>query len=190
LSELLLAARWVLALVFISAGTVKLSRNYRDEFFGAVRTYTLVPGRFAGVVGAGLPWLEIGLGVFFALGFALVITAAIAALTLAAFASAIAWDLIQGHRFACGCGLGKDIAWSFVVRDALLCFLSLSIALGPSGLLAIWPGWDTPLVSGPWQTGLPIPLLTILLAVASRFPLATSLSVLRPLTHRARRRAQ
>jgi uncharacterized membrane protein YphA (DoxX/SURF4 family) len=161
MTDLLLSARWILAIILIGAALAKLRAPGRDQFADAIENYRVLPSRLVRPVTAGLPWLELMLGVMLCLGVMLVAAAACAALLLAAFGVAVGWHVSHGRRFACGCGSGEMISWTLAVRDLLLSGIAAAIALGPSGGLAIWPGWGTQHVSTSVQAMVPIPLTAI-----------------------------
>jgi uncharacterized membrane protein YphA (DoxX/SURF4 family) len=159
----LLAARWALAAVLIGAAVAKLRGPGREQLEDAIRSYRLVPGALVRPVAAGLPWLELTLGILLCAGVMLVATAVCAAFILAAFGFAVGWHVSRGRRFACGCGSGATISWALAGRDLFLSGVAVAIAVGPSGGLAVWPGLATQHVAASAQALLPIPLVTITL---------------------------
>jgi uncharacterized membrane protein YphA (DoxX/SURF4 family) len=161
MTDLLLGARWILAIVLIGAAVAKLRGPGRDQFADAIESYRVLPNRLVRPVAAWLPWLELTLGVMLCLGVMLVVAAACAAFLLAAFGLAVGWHVSRGRRFACGCGSGATISWALAGRDLLLSGVALAIALGPSGGLAIWPGWGAQHVAASAQSMLPMPLTAI-----------------------------
>jgi uncharacterized membrane protein YphA (DoxX/SURF4 family) len=159
--DLLLGARWILAIVLIGAAVAKLRAPERDQFADAIESYRVLPSQLVRPVAAGLPWLELTLGVLLCLGVMLVVAAACAAFLLAAFGLAVGWHVSRGRRFACGCGSGATISWALAGRDLLLSGVALAIAVGPSAGLAIWPGWGAQHVAASAQAMLPVPLTAI-----------------------------
>lgn len=167
-SDLLLAARWLVAIVLLIAGIRKLLAPSREQTIKAVRSYGMLPDALVVPAACVLPWLEITLGALSCVGVAIVITAVCTALVFAAFAIAIGWHLLRGHRFACGCGGGGEISWQLVGRDFALCAIAIVIAIGPSAGLAIWPGWGAGAVARSAEALIPVPLITILLMIGAR----------------------
>jgi methylamine utilization protein MauE len=161
--DVLLGARWALAAVLIGAAVAKLRAPGRDQLEDAIRNYRLVPSGLVRPVAAGLPWLELTLGLLLCVGVMLVATAVCAVFILAAFGLAVGWHVLRGRRFACGCGNGTTISWALAGRDLMLSVVALAIAVGPSGGLAVWPGWAAQHVSASVQALLPIPLVAITL---------------------------
>jgi uncharacterized membrane protein YphA (DoxX/SURF4 family) len=166
--DLLLAARWALATLLVGAAVAKLRGPGRDQLEDAIRSYRLVPSPLVRPVAAGLPWLELTLGILLCAGVMLVTTAVCAALILATFGLAVGWHVSRGRRFACGCGNGATISWALAGRDLLLSVVAVAIAVGPSGGLAVWPGWAAQHVSASAQAMLPIPLVAITLMLGVR----------------------
>jgi uncharacterized membrane protein YphA (DoxX/SURF4 family) len=161
--DVLLAARWALGTLLMVAAVAKLRGPGRDQLEDAIRSYRLVPSRLVRPVAAGLPWLELTLGVLLCAGVMLAVAAACAALILTTFGLAVGWHVSRGRRFACGCGNGATISWALVGRDLLLSVVAVAIAVGPSGGLAVWPGWAAQHVSVSTRALLPIPLVAITL---------------------------
>lgn len=130
-------ARLLLAGVWLWAGATKvgdLAGSVR-----AVRAYRLLPEGGAQVVGAGLPFLEITLGLLLLAGLGVRAGAVVSAVLLAVFVIGIASAASRGLRIDCGCfGTGGELAagqdprygWD-LARDGGLMVVS--------GLLAAWP---------------------------------------------------
>lgn len=134
MNELAVVCRFVLATIFVLAGTAKLAR--RREFAEAVRNYQLLPVWASEVVSRSLPPGELIVGVLLLLGVAPVPVAAVAAFCLLAFSVAIAMNLLRGRRIDCGCfGLVADsqLTWSSVGQNALLLSAALLVAARPVG---------------------------------------------------------
>jgi uncharacterized membrane protein YphA (DoxX/SURF4 family) len=135
-----LAARFVLAGVFLVAGATKLRRP--AGFRAAVVDYGVLPTPLVTPVAALLPWLEVFLGVALLLGVLLVPVALLATVVLISFAGGIWVNVRRGRAIGCGCGLARrqQVSNRLVVRNALLAAGALVVALAPSGALAVWPG--------------------------------------------------
>ena len=163
LSDLLLGGRWLLAVVLIVAGVEKMHPSARDRTAQAIRDYGLVPERWAEATANLLPWFEIGCGLLICAGAALAITASLISVMMGCFAIAVGRHVALGHAFDCGCGsAATPISWGLAGRDLAFCLLSLAIAVGPSGALAVWPGWGSSHVHGSAAAVIPVPLITIL----------------------------
>ncbi len=163
---LLLASRWLLAIVLLAAGFSKVSnRAYGTEVFGR---YGIVPDRLVPVGAALLPWCEIAVGAALAFGIQPALMAFIAAALFTAFALAVAWNLLHGRRFDCGCGFAESpISWSLFSRNILLAAIAGLIGAGPAAGLSLWTGWAArtwPVPVG-WKL-VPVPL-TVLVAVGA-----------------------
>ncbi|TQS43598.1 MauE/DoxX family redox-associated membrane protein [Cryptosporangium phraense] len=138
-----LAARLVLGAVLLWAGAAKatdLAGSVR-----AVRAYQLLPDGVATVVGAGLPWLEIGLGVLLIAGVAVRFGALFSAVLLVVFLIGIISAAARGLRIDCGCfgsggELGPDQSTAYtleILRDSALLVVALALARWPRGRLAV-----------------------------------------------------
>jgi uncharacterized membrane protein YphA (DoxX/SURF4 family) len=138
----LLALRFVLALVFIRAGVVKLSGL--ADFRAAVRNYQILPARLTGAAALGVPAAEVGAGTLLLLGVYPGITAACLAVLLAVFSVAIAVNLARGRVFDCGCGgtAPQRISWRHVAVNALLAAAAAAMTLAPPSGFALLAGPD------------------------------------------------
>ena len=106
---LLAPARLVLGGVWIAAGLTKITDL--DASVRAVRAYRLLPEPVAQVLGAGLPPMEILLGLLLVVGLTVRAAAGVSALLLAAFVIGIASVWARGLRIDCGCfGSGGELA--------------------------------------------------------------------------------
>lgn len=149
---LTLAARLVLGGVWLWAGGAKatdLAASVR-----AVRAYQLLPDGVATVVGAGLPWLEIVLGLLLVVGVAVRFGSIFSAALLVVFLVGIISAAARGLRIDCGCfGSGgaldpaQNTAYTLeILRDSALLVTALALARWPRGRLAVdnWiSGTDT-----------------------------------------------
>lgn len=168
-AETLLGLRWAVSIVFVIAGLPKVGNP--KAFEEKVAEYGLVPGAMRPAVARGLPLIEVAVGVCLAAGVWPAAMGWIAACLLAGFAFAVAWNVAHGRRFDCGCGVihGSDISWALAIQDLVLMGAALAIALGPSGALAIAPGWATIPKNAPGSSSLvAVPLLVLLLLAAGR----------------------
>ena len=183
--DLLLAARWLLAAVLVSAGVAKLSTAGRDSVTTAIASYGVLPRRLMIPFAVALPWVEIALGGSLGLGVMLRVSGTSVAAMLGAFAAVIGWHLLRGHRFACGCGGQGQISWRLVGRDVAFAALGAAVGWGPSAGLALWPGWGATAVDASVRSLLPIPLIVIVLLVLLRALTSTVRSGSRRLAPRA-----
>ena len=169
MSELLLAGRWLLAIVLIVAGVSKLLAPTNSEVIKAFRDYGVIPERLIEPTAAALPWLEVMSGALLAIGIALVVTAGFVAVMMGLFAVAVGWHVAHGRRFGCGCGSGGSrISWWLAARDLALCVIAGAIAIGPGGALAAWPGWGSGGTTGSAVSMIPVPLATIAMLLGVR----------------------
>lgn len=104
-----LGCRLLLAGVWLYAGGSKVTDL--DGSVRAVKAYQLLPSGLAEWVGAGLPFVEVGLGLLLLAGLATRIAAAASALLLAGFVTGIISAWARGLQIDCGCfGGGGELA--------------------------------------------------------------------------------
>jgi uncharacterized membrane protein YphA (DoxX/SURF4 family) len=136
-------ARLVLGGVWIAAGASKITDL--DASVRAVRAYRLLPETAAQVIGAGLPLVEILLGVLLIAGAGVRVSAIVSAILMSAFVVGIAAAWARGLRIDCGCfgsggelATGEDPSYGLeLLRDGGLLLLSLLVAARPPGWLAL-----------------------------------------------------
>lgn len=103
------AARLVLGGVFLVAGMLKIIDP--QSSVGAVRAYRLLPSSLTTIVGWGLPFAEVALGVLLLAGIAIRSVAAASAVLLLVFIAAVASAAARGLSIDCGCfGGGGEVA--------------------------------------------------------------------------------
>ncbi len=168
MAYLVLAARWLLAVVLIGAGVAKLPADGRDAAAQAIENYGVLPRRLRRPAAAALPYGEITLGLLLCLGVLLRVSADCVAVMLGAFAASVGWHVQRGHRFGCGCGGGGSISWSLAARDGASACLAAVVAWRPSSGLALLPGWGAVSVHASARSLLPVPLVVIVLLVLVR----------------------
>ena len=106
-----LLLRLVLGGVVLVAGALKV--GHLETSARAVRAYQLLPFDLAGVVGYGLPVLELAIGALLLLGLFTRVSAVVAGLLMVAFIIGIASAWARGLSIDCGCfGNGGTIAAS------------------------------------------------------------------------------
>ncbi|OGS41024.1 MAG: hypothetical protein A3J82_08160 [Elusimicrobia bacterium RIFOXYA2_FULL_69_6] len=106
-----LAARVVLGLVFVAAGTLKAAAP-AEEFALVIETYGLVTSRdLILVMAAFLPWLEVVFGYALVFGFLTRLSAAVIGGMSVSFAFALLFTILKGIRLPdCGCfGFGMQM---------------------------------------------------------------------------------
>jgi uncharacterized membrane protein YphA (DoxX/SURF4 family) len=131
------AARLVLGAVFLVAGALKVIDS--QSSVAAVRAYRLLPSSLATIVGWGLPFAEIALGLLLLAGIATRVVAAASAVLLLIFLAAVASAAARGLSIDCGCfGGGGEVAPGQtaygieIVRDVGLLLLALWLVWQPS----------------------------------------------------------
>ena len=136
------AARVILGGVFLVAGGLKVIDP--QSSVAAVRAYRLLPTSVATIVGWGLPFAEVALGLLLLAGVATRLIAAAAAVLLMVFIAAVASAAIRGLSIDCGCfGGGGDVApgqtayRTEIVRDVGLLLLALWLVWQPRSRFAL-----------------------------------------------------
>jgi uncharacterized membrane protein YphA (DoxX/SURF4 family) len=137
------AARLLLGAVWLAAGASKITDL--DASVRAVRAYRLLPEIAAQVVGAGLPVVELLLGVLLVAGAGVRAAAAVSAVLMLAFVVGIASVWARGLRIDCGCfgsggelAAGQDPAYGLeLARDAALLVVAVLLARWPAGRFAL-----------------------------------------------------
>jgi uncharacterized membrane protein YphA (DoxX/SURF4 family) len=133
MNGILFACRLLLAGIILVAGATKIRRV--RAFAGAVARYELLPRALVAPLARVLPAVEIACGICLALGVAQRTAAAVTAGLLAAFAVAMAVNLLRGRRFPCGCH-GPDskrpIGWLSVCWESSLAGIAMLLTLTPT----------------------------------------------------------
>ena len=136
------AARVVLGGVILVAGGLKVIDP--QSSVAAVRAYRLLPTSVATIVGWGLPFAEVALGLLLLAGVATRLIAAAAAVLLMVFIAAVASAAIRGLSIDCGCfGGGGEVApgrtayRTEIVRDVGLLLLALWLVWQPRSRFAL-----------------------------------------------------
>jgi len=134
-----LAARVILGVVMFVAGALKVT-NLPSSVL-AVRAYKLLQYDLAGVVGYGLPLVEMTVGLLLILGIFTRATAAITGLMMMSFIFGISWAWAHGYSLDCGCfGGGGEIdrlkalaqyPWE-IARDIGLLALAVWLVVRPT----------------------------------------------------------
>lgn len=141
------SARLVLAAVFLAAGTLKVIDP--SGSVAAVRAYELAPAGWETLIGWGLPFVEIGLGLLLALGFHTRAVAIISAALLTLLIAAVISVAARGLSIDCGCfGGGGQVPpgetryASEIIRDLGLLLLAGWLIWRPQSRLCLdrWNG--------------------------------------------------
>jgi uncharacterized membrane protein YphA (DoxX/SURF4 family) len=110
----------------------------------AVRAYRLLPSSLVTIVGWGLPFAEIALGVLLLAGVATRLVAVASAVFLLVFIAAVASAAARGLSIDCGCfGGGGDVApgqtayATEIVRDVGLLLLAVWLVWQPRSRLTL-----------------------------------------------------
>jgi uncharacterized membrane protein YphA (DoxX/SURF4 family) len=134
----------VLGGVFVVAGVLKAIDP--QSSVAAVGAYQLLPASLATIVGWGLPFAEIALGLLLLVGIATRAVAAAAAMLLVIFIAGVMSAAARGLSIDCGCfGGGGAVAPGHtaygmeVVRDAGLLLLALWLIWQPRSRLTLDP---------------------------------------------------
>jgi len=135
--------RVLLGAVWLVAGLMKITDL--DASVRAVRAYRLLPEVAAQALGAGLPMVEVLLGILLLLGAGIRAGAAISAVLLVAFLIGIGSAWARGLQIDCGCfGSGGQLAagarptygWE-MLRDGGLLAVALLLLRWPIGPLSV-----------------------------------------------------
>jgi uncharacterized membrane protein YphA (DoxX/SURF4 family) len=135
-------ARMVLGGVFLVAGGLKVIDP--QSAVEAVRAYRLLPTSLETLLGWGLPFVEIALGLLLLAGIATRMVAAATAVLLLIFIGAVASAAARGLSIDCGCfGGGGEVAPGQtaygveIVRDVGLLLLALWLVWQPRSRFAL-----------------------------------------------------
>ncbi|WP_054056318.1 MauE/DoxX family redox-associated membrane protein [Alloactinosynnema sp. L-07] len=90
-----------LAAVWLVSGWIKVSDP--NQTFIAVQAFDVLPGPLVSVVAAGLPFLELALGLLLLLGLGTRLVAVVSGLVLLAFIAGVAQSWARGLSIDCGC---------------------------------------------------------------------------------------
>ncbi len=128
-----LLARWVVGLAFVLASLHKILQP--AVFAQIVYSYQLFPDFSINLIAIFVPFVELVAGLALVAGIYPRAAAAIVNALLVAFVLIIAFNLMRGHEFDCGCfptfitRLYTDSPANMLIRNAVLLALSLPLAL-------------------------------------------------------------
>ena len=130
---LLLIGRILLGGLFIYASWDKILDP--EAFAAIVANYQILPALLVNPVALGLPWFELVCGICliinrWAKGSALIVTA-----LMGIFMVALGYSAYRGIDITCGCftmsGEAPKSMWGYLLRDALLLALAITILVHP-----------------------------------------------------------
>jgi len=127
---LIVAARVVLGLVFLSAGLYKILDP--GSFALATANYRLLPADWVNLFAVVIPWLEVLCGVLLFLGQWVRTSSLLLTCLLLLFVGAVGVSMIRGLDIHCGCfsaGSGRKIGLRLLAEDALYLMLSTFLFL-------------------------------------------------------------
>lgn len=128
--HLVLIGRVILGAVFVYAAYTKL-RHPWELFALSIDSYRLLPAWAVIAVARTLPFFELVIGVFLALGVWTRTAATTATAVLAVFLAIMVRAHFKELNIDCGCfGIGQALGPMTLLRDTLLAGLSLAVALG------------------------------------------------------------
>lgn len=132
--------RLLLAGIFALAAFSKLRQ--REVFEGIVADYRILPAALVAPFARVLPFVELAAAALVLVPATVAAGAVLAALLLAAFAAAMAVNILRGRTdIDCGCFLGalpRRIGWPLVVRNLLLVLGSLALLLPVAPRALVW----------------------------------------------------
>jgi uncharacterized membrane protein YphA (DoxX/SURF4 family) len=135
-----LVARLALGAVLIVAGGLKVGDP--NEAIAAVTAYQLLPSGVATIVGYGLPFFEIILGIMLVVGLATRAAAMTAGILMVVFIAAVSSAWVRGLSIDCGCfgggGQTEDPQYlPEILRDLLFLGLASWLTVFPASRLAL-----------------------------------------------------
>ncbi|MFE3186927.1 MauE/DoxX family redox-associated membrane protein [Streptomyces violascens] len=136
-----LVGRVILVVAVGGAGLSKIGA--RSRLVEAIAGYRLVPAWMAVRLGRWIPIAEVATAFLLAVGVCLTGAALFSAACMTAFAAAMAVNLLQGRRIACGCSgnSSSPSSWPLVARNLFLAAIAVIVATTPSatGHFAVVP---------------------------------------------------
>lgn len=165
-----LAARWLIAALFLRAALAK--RADPADFRAAVANYRLLPGKAVPFVARAVPAAELAAALLLAVGLGTGIAAGAVAAMLLVFCVAIGTNLARGRVFDCGCagfGAPKQISWRHVATNIVMAAAAVAVTVVRTPVAALWNGPTGPFrasdASG--SDALPVALAVVLTLVVA-----------------------
>jgi uncharacterized membrane protein YphA (DoxX/SURF4 family) len=131
-----------LAAIWLTSGLLKAIDP--DQTYVAVRAYNVMPDPAVAAVAAGLPYLELALGLLVLLGLGTRLVAVLSALLFLVFIAGVAQAWARGLSIDCGCfGGGGDVAadktsyGTELLRDSGFLVLAAWLIIRPRTLFAL-----------------------------------------------------
>lgn len=137
-----LAVRLGAAAIWLVAGVAKLADL--ERFHAQVHAYQLLPSALETPFAYTLPFVEVGLGLYLALGLLVRPAAVLACALMLVFVAAMAQAWARGLSVDCGCfgSLARErVGLGTILRDAALGLPSLALALWPARVLSVDRAW-------------------------------------------------
>ena len=127
---LALIARWYLAYVFIAACLHKIQEP--AMFALDVATYQILPLYLINLMAITLPWIELGVGIMFIIGFRVRAAALMIAGMMVMFMIALYMALEAGLDMSCGCFASSAteedvISYATMLRDSVWLLLAVYV---------------------------------------------------------------
>jgi uncharacterized membrane protein YphA (DoxX/SURF4 family) len=133
-----LAIRVAGAGIWLVAGAAKLADL--QHFHAQVIAYHVLPSALEAPFAFALPFVEVGIGVYLAVGLLVRPAAILASILMLVFVAVMAQAWARGLRLDCGCfGIAaqqKVGLWT-ILRDAALGLPSLAVAIRPARLASL-----------------------------------------------------
>ena len=143
-----LLVRLGLAAVWLVSGAIKVSDL--NQTYIAVQAYDLLPAGAVSVVAAGLPFLELVLGVLVLAGLGTRLVAIVSGIVLLAFIGGVAQSWARGLTIDCGCfggggavEPGETTYVQELLRDAGFLVMAGWLIARPHTLFALDDRWGT-----------------------------------------------
>jgi uncharacterized membrane protein YphA (DoxX/SURF4 family) len=133
-----LATRLIAAGIWLASGIAKIADL--EQFRTQVHAYSLIPGALEAPFAYALPFVEVGLGLYLAIGLLIRPAALIGCFLMLLFIGAMAQAWARGLTLDCGCfgNLAQHKVGLWVVlRDAALGLPSLVLAIRPARLASL-----------------------------------------------------
>jgi uncharacterized membrane protein YphA (DoxX/SURF4 family) len=137
-----LAIRLTAAAIWLVAGSAKLADL--TQFHAQVDAYRLLPQTLEAPFAYALPLIEVGLGVYLAIGLFVRPAAIFGCALIVVFVAAIAQAAVRGLTLDCGCFgslAAERVGPGTILRDAALGVPSLVLAVWPARFLSVDRAW-------------------------------------------------